>query len=90
MRKAGPSRCLYDIGRAEREEISRGIAAGDSVRTIATALKRAPFLMVCSRFGRFGLEYEIAKEWDRRLRNDSITSRREVDVEPEVEAFLLR
>ncbi len=30
------------LNRAEREEISRGIAAGDSMRTIASALRRAP------------------------------------------------
>ncbi len=30
------------LSRVEREEISRGIAAGDSMRTIANALKRAP------------------------------------------------
>ena len=30
------------LNRAEREEISRGIAAGDSMRTIATVLRRAP------------------------------------------------
>ncbi len=30
------------LSRVEREEISRGIAAGHSMRTIATALKRAP------------------------------------------------
>ena len=30
------------LSRSEREEISRGIAAGDSMRTIAAALERAP------------------------------------------------
>jgi IS30 family transposase len=30
------------LRRAEREEISRGLAAGDSMRTIATALNRSP------------------------------------------------
>jgi hypothetical protein len=30
------------LSRAEREEISRGVAAGDSMRTIAAALNRAP------------------------------------------------
>ena len=30
------------LSRAEREEISRGVAAGKPMRTIATALKRSP------------------------------------------------
>jgi hypothetical protein len=35
-------RSIRVLSRVEREEISRGVAAGDSMRTIATALKRAP------------------------------------------------
>ena len=35
-------RSSWVLGRTEREEISRGIAAGHSMRTIATALERAP------------------------------------------------
>ena len=37
-RRRGPSR----LSLAEREEISRGLAAGQSIRAIATALGRAP------------------------------------------------
>ena len=35
-------RSIRVLSRIEREEISRGVAAGDSMRTIATALERAP------------------------------------------------
>ncbi len=35
-------RSPWVLSRTEREEISRGIAAGHSMRTIASALKRAP------------------------------------------------
>ena len=35
-------RSVRVLSRVERERISRGVAAGDSMRTIATALKRAP------------------------------------------------
>jgi hypothetical protein len=35
-------RSSWVLSRTEREEISRGIAAGHSMRTIATALERAP------------------------------------------------
>ncbi len=35
-------RSIRVLSRVEREEISRGVAAGDSMRAIATALKRAP------------------------------------------------
>ena len=35
-------RSIRVLSRVEREEVSRGVAAGDSMRTIATALKRAP------------------------------------------------
>ncbi len=35
-------RSVRVLSRVEREEISRGVAAGDSMRSIATALKRAP------------------------------------------------
>ena len=39
-----PSRCRSSrvLSRREREYISRGIAAGDSMRTIAAALERSP------------------------------------------------
>ena len=35
-------RSIRVLSRIEREEISRGVAAGDSMRTIASALERAP------------------------------------------------
>ena len=35
-------RSIRVLSRVEREEISRGVAAGDSMRTIASALERAP------------------------------------------------
>jgi IS30 family transposase len=38
----GRRRSTRVLRRSEREEISRGIAAGDSMRTIASALQRAP------------------------------------------------
>src|ERR1017187_3609681 len=47
------SRAIVSLTRAEREDISRGIAAGESGRTIAERLGRAAST-VCREIGRHG------------------------------------
>ncbi len=54
-------RSSWVLSRTEREEISRGIAGGHSMRTIATALERAPSTV----------SREIARHGGRRIVNSS-------------------
>lgn len=47
--KAEPKRSPLRLSLGEREEISRGLAAGESLRSIARRLGRAPSTIGCSR-----------------------------------------
>src|SRR4030081_1768831 len=42
LKRRVKERSAFRLSLAEREELSRGLVAGDSLRTIATRLRRAP------------------------------------------------
>ena len=77
----------------EREEISRGVAAGDSLRSIAERLGRAPSTVsreLGRNGGRGGYRAHQAdrRAWDRARRPQSCKLARNLRLRSEVEAML--